>query len=38
LAARAASAGLSERIQTKNAGMESLPFADASFDLIWSEG
>jgi len=35
---RAARAGLAGRIRTVNASMLELPFDDASFDLIWSEG
>jgi len=38
LAARADEAGLSPRITTQKGSMESLPFADGSLDLIWSEG
>lgn len=34
----AAQAGLSDRITTLAASMDTLPFADASFDAIWSEG
>jgi ubiquinone/menaquinone biosynthesis C-methylase UbiE len=35
---RAKANGLGGRIVTVNASMAALPFADASFDLIWSEG
>ena len=35
---RARAAGASDRIQTLQASMFSLPFRPASFDLIWSEG
>lgn len=35
---RAAAAGLTDRIATVTATMASLPFADASFDVVWSEG
>ena len=38
LAARAQSAGLSDRITTLVASMDALPFARESFDVIWSEG
>jgi SAM-dependent methyltransferase len=38
LGQRAKSAGLDQRIVTLKADMESLPFADGTFDLIWSEG
>jgi SAM-dependent methyltransferase len=38
LSHRAARAGLSDRIQTVNASMKALDFADGSFDLMWSEG
>jgi SAM-dependent methyltransferase len=31
-------AGVAERITTFSASMEALPFADASYDAIWSEG
>jgi SAM-dependent methyltransferase len=34
----AAARGFSDRIRTVNASMAKLPFDDASFDLIWSEG
>jgi ubiquinone/menaquinone biosynthesis C-methylase UbiE len=34
----AAALGLEGRIQTRQADMHDLPFADGSFDLIWSEG
>jgi SAM-dependent methyltransferase len=35
---RAAGAALADRIRTVHASMTALPFAHASFDLIWSEG
>lgn len=35
---RAQAQGLAERITTLEASMEALPFADAAFDVIWSEG
>ncbi len=38
LRARAVAAGFAERITTLNADMNSLPFADGEFDIIWSEG
>ena len=38
LRGRAARACLAERIRTVSASMFELPFDDASFDLIWSEG
>lgn len=38
LDATAGRAGLGERIETLVAPMEALPFDDASFDAIWSEG
>lgn len=38
LAARAAAAGLADRIETVRASMSELPFEPDSFDLIWSEG
>jgi SAM-dependent methyltransferase len=38
LDAAAEAAGLAERIETRVAPMEELPFDDASFDAIWSEG
>ncbi len=38
LEAEAAQAGLADRIGTLAASMDALPFADASFDAIWSEG
>ncbi|MCE5338895.1 MAG: class I SAM-dependent methyltransferase [Methanomicrobiaceae archaeon] len=38
LARRAASAGVEERITTLRASMDSLPFPDASFDVLWAEG
>ncbi len=38
LARRAASAGAEERVATLRASMESLPFLDASFDVLWAEG
>lgn len=38
LGEQAAAAGLSDRIEPVVARMESLPFRDARFDVIWSEG
>ncbi|GAA5192007.1 class I SAM-dependent methyltransferase [Ferrimonas gelatinilytica] len=38
LALRAAQQGLADRVTTVCASMTELPFADASFDLLWSEG
>lgn len=38
LASRAHEAGLSQQIKTSEGSMDSLPFADNSLDLIWSEG
>ena len=38
LRGRAARAGLTERVRIVRASMFDLPFAQASFDLIWSEG
>lgn len=38
LTARAAAAGLSDRITASRADMNDLPFPPASFDLLWSEG
>ena len=35
---RAGEKGLNRRIQTIEASMEDLPFAEDSLDLIWSEG
>lgn len=35
---RAQAQGLGERIMTLEASMDALPFTDASFDVIWSEG
>jgi len=35
---RAKEAGVSDRIETRNASMFSLPFEKESFDLVWSEG
>jgi SAM-dependent methyltransferase len=35
---RAEAAGLSDRIEAKQISMTDMPFEDASFDLIWSEG
>lgn len=35
---RAAAAGCADRIETLAADMGALPFADRSFDLLWSEG
>lgn len=34
----AESRGLADRITTLKASMDALPFADASFDAVWSEG
>ena len=38
LALRAKNAGLEGRIVTHRASMDNLPFDEASFDIIWSEG
>ena len=38
LTERARAAGCDERIETRAESMESLPFAEGSLDLIWSEG
>lgn len=38
LQARAARAGVAERITPLACSMDELPFADGQFDLIWSEG
>lgn len=38
LEARAAAAGLADRITTRACPMEDLPFADGSLDAIWAEG
>jgi len=38
LAHRAKKAGLDDRIVTHQASMDNLPFEEASFDIIWSEG
>ena len=35
---RAEAAGVAERVTTVNVSMAALPFEDAAFDLIWSEG
>lgn len=35
---RAAAAGVADRVRVVRATMHQLPFADGSFDLIWSEG
>lgn len=35
---RCEAAGLAERITPLQASMDALPFADAAFDLLWSEG
>jgi SAM-dependent methyltransferase len=35
---RADDAGVSDRVTTVSASMTALPFRDASFDLVWSEG
>ena len=38
LEARAAAAGLAERVTTRRESMEAIALPDASFDLLWSEG
>jgi cyclopropane fatty-acyl-phospholipid synthase-like methyltransferase len=38
LTQRAAQRGLADRITTRAASMDDLPFADGEFDVIWSEG
>jgi len=38
LEARATEEGVSERITTLNCSMEALPFSEAEYDVIWSEG
>lgn len=38
LSSRAAKQDVGDRITTVEASMEDLPFADAQFDVIWSEG
>lgn len=38
LETRAAERGLEDRIETKTASMDALPFGDRSLDAIWSEG
>jgi len=38
LQARAREAGLADRIETREASMDALPFEPASLDVIWSEG
>ena len=38
LAASARAAGVAERIEPRRASMTDLPFADGTFDLVWSEG
>jgi SAM-dependent methyltransferase len=38
LTRRAAAAGLGEQVRAITATMQALPFAEASLDLIWSEG
>ncbi|WP_397596764.1 class I SAM-dependent methyltransferase [Silanimonas sp.] len=38
LRSRAERAGLSDRITTMSASMDSLPFEDGSLDVMWSEG
>ncbi|MEB3359443.1 MAG: class I SAM-dependent methyltransferase [Synechococcales bacterium] len=38
LSARASAAGCSQKIETLAESMDSLPFANESLDLIWSEG
>lgn len=38
LAAKAAAAGLQDRVTAVNGSMDALPFPPASFDVIWAEG
>lgn len=38
LQTRAAQAGLADRIETRHASMDALPFESGSLDAIWSEG
>jgi ubiquinone/menaquinone biosynthesis C-methylase UbiE len=38
LAAEVQARGLAHRVEVRNADMRALPFPDASFDLVWSEG
>lgn len=38
LASRAAAAGVSDRVTTRNVGMEELDYQDHSFDVVWAEG
>lgn len=38
LVKQAGEAGCADRIETRTESMDSLPFAEESFDLIWSEG
>lgn len=38
LTIRAKNAGLEERILTRRASMDTLPFDEGSFDIIWAEG
>ena len=38
LARRAAAAGVGEQITAVQASMDDLPFADATFDVLWAEG
>lgn len=38
LQARAANAGLGDRITPLEAAMDALPFSDESYDVLWSEG
>ena len=38
LEARARDAGVGDRVETLHGSMDDLPFDDASFDLLWSEG
>ena len=38
LKTRAAGAGVADRISTLSCPMESLPFGDGDFDVLWSEG
>jgi len=38
LAAESQAKGLAHKVEVRNADMRALPFPDASFDLVWSEG
>lgn len=38
VAERAEAAGVAERITTLQASMDDLPFGDATFDVLWTEG